>query len=106
MQLQRASGWGVDLCRSAQRPHPAVYARSAVTDSPWFYWALLSAVFAALTAIFAKLGLQGVAKTLGMTSQQLHDDLSSGKSLAEASVFGVPPTIMAGDVAPVVRATR
>jgi uncharacterized membrane protein len=23
----------------------------------WFYWALLSAVFAALTAIFAKLGL-------------------------------------------------
>lgn len=26
----------------------------------WFYWALLSAVFAAFTAIFAKLGLQGV----------------------------------------------
>ena len=26
----------------------------------WFHWALLSAVFAALTAIFAKLGLQGV----------------------------------------------
>lgn len=26
----------------------------------WFYWALLSAVFAALTAIFAKIGLQGV----------------------------------------------
>ena len=26
----------------------------------WFYWALLSAVFAALTAIFAKVGLQGV----------------------------------------------
>jgi len=26
----------------------------------WFYWALLSAVFAALTAIFAKLGLVGV----------------------------------------------
>jgi len=28
--------------------------------APWFYWALLSAVFAALTAIFAKLGLQGI----------------------------------------------
>jgi transporter family protein len=26
----------------------------------WFYWALLSAAFAALTAIFAKLGIQGV----------------------------------------------
>jgi transporter family protein len=26
----------------------------------WFYWALLSAVFAALTAIFAKLGLAGI----------------------------------------------
>jgi transporter family protein len=26
----------------------------------WFYWALLSAVFAAMTAIFAKIGLDGV----------------------------------------------
>ena len=26
----------------------------------WFSWALLSAIFAALTAIFAKIGLQGV----------------------------------------------
>lgn len=26
----------------------------------WFYWACLSALFAALTAIFAKIGLQGV----------------------------------------------
>ncbi len=26
----------------------------------WFYWALLSAVFAALTAIFAKVGLEGI----------------------------------------------
>lgn len=30
------------------------------TTSSWFYWALLSAVFAALTAIFAKIGIQGV----------------------------------------------
>lgn len=35
-----------------------------MTDSAWFYWALLSAVFAALTAIFAKLGLQGVDSDL------------------------------------------
>jgi transporter family protein len=26
----------------------------------WFFWALLSAVFAALTAIFAKIGLEGI----------------------------------------------
>ncbi|MBN2086736.1 EamA family transporter [Candidatus Peregrinibacteria bacterium] len=26
----------------------------------WFYWAFLSAIFAALTAIFAKIGIQGV----------------------------------------------
>ena len=26
----------------------------------WFYWALLSALFAALTTIFAKLGIQNV----------------------------------------------
>lgn len=30
----------------------------------WFYWALLSAVFAALTAIFAKIGIQGVDSDL------------------------------------------
>lgn len=30
-----------------------------VTSLGWFYWALLSAVFAALTAIFAKMGIQG-----------------------------------------------
>ncbi|MFN4004367.1 MAG: EamA family transporter [Hylemonella sp.] len=30
----------------------------------WFYWAVLSAVFAALTAIFAKLGIQGVDSDL------------------------------------------
>lgn len=30
----------------------------------WFYWALLSAVFAAFTAIFAKIGLDGVESDL------------------------------------------
>jgi bacterial/archaeal transporter family protein len=34
------------------------------TASHWFFWALLSAVFAALTAIFAKLGLEGVDSDL------------------------------------------
>ncbi len=35
---------------------------SSVND--WFFWALLSAVFAALTAIFAKIGLEGVESDL------------------------------------------
>jgi uncharacterized membrane protein len=34
----------------------------------WFHWALLSAVFASLTAIFAKIGLEGV------NSDFCHDD--------------------------------
>ena len=34
------------------------------TTPNWFFWALLSAVFAALTAIFAKLGLEGVDSDL------------------------------------------
>jgi transporter family protein len=34
------------------------------TTSAWFAWALLSAVFAALTAIFAKIGLEGVDSDL------------------------------------------
>ena len=34
------------------------------TSSSWFYWAVLSAVFAALTAIFAKIGIQGVDSDL------------------------------------------
>lgn len=31
---------------------------------PWLYWAILSAVFAALTAIFVKIGIQGVDSDL------------------------------------------
>lgn len=34
------------------------------TSTSWFYWALLSATFAALTAIFAKVGIQGVDSDL------------------------------------------
>jgi bacterial/archaeal transporter family protein len=35
---------------------------TSATD--WFFWALLSAVFAALTAIFAKIGLEGIDSDL------------------------------------------
>ena len=34
------------------------------SSASWFYWALLSAGFAALTAIFAKVGVQGVDSDL------------------------------------------
>lgn len=34
------------------------------SSTNWFYWAVLSAVFAALTAIFAKIGIQGVDSDL------------------------------------------
>jgi transporter family protein len=32
----------------------------STTTNLWFYWALMSAAFASLTAIFAKIGLEGV----------------------------------------------
>ena len=34
------------------------------TSATWFYWAVLSAVFAALTAIFAKVGIRDVDSDL------------------------------------------
>ena len=34
------------------------------TSTSWFFWAALSAVFAAMTAIFAKIGIQGVDSDL------------------------------------------
>ena len=34
------------------------------TSSNWFFWAALSAVFAALTAVFAKIGIQNVDSDL------------------------------------------
>lgn len=34
------------------------------TSHSWFFWAALSAVFAALTAIFAKIGIRGVDSDL------------------------------------------
>lgn len=34
------------------------------SQGSWFYWAILSALFAALTAIFAKVGIRGVDSDL------------------------------------------
>ncbi|MGV8960623.1 MAG: EamA family transporter [Stenotrophomonas sp.] len=41
------------------------------TVPQWLFWALLSAVFAALTAIFAKLGLQRIDSDLAMLLRTL-----------------------------------
>ncbi len=35
-----------------------------MTETSWLFWALLSAVFAALTAIFAKVGVEGLNSDL------------------------------------------
>ena len=35
-----------------------------ITSNSWFHWAILSAIFAALTAIFAKVGIKGVDSDL------------------------------------------
>ncbi|HEY9761659.1 MAG TPA: EamA family transporter [Trichocoleus sp.] len=35
-----------------------------IQDNPWWFFALLSAVFAALTTIFAKIGVEGISSTL------------------------------------------
>ncbi|MEI7993476.1 MAG: EamA family transporter [Methylophilaceae bacterium] len=43
---------------------PTIMKAYVNTTSPWFFWAILSAVFAALTAIFAKIGIQGVDSDL------------------------------------------
>jgi len=34
------------------------------SSTSWFFWALMSAIFAALTAIFAKIGIRGVDSDL------------------------------------------
>ena|SRR5688572_2359788 len=42
-----------------------------ISPAAWFYWALLSAVFASLTAIFAKVGLKGVDSDFAMLIRTL-----------------------------------
>jgi transporter family protein len=50
-----------DRDESTNRAHPLESTPMSLFDTPsWFIWALLSACFAALTAIFAKIGLEGI----------------------------------------------
>jgi transporter family protein len=55
------------MLASAQTTAPlqlGVETDSMESSTTWFFWALLSAVFAAMTAIFAKIGLTGVDSDL------------------------------------------
>lgn len=47
-----------------ERMSPRKSVPVVTTPAPWFYWALLSALFAALTAIFAKIGIAKVDSDL------------------------------------------
>ncbi len=62
----RGKDWHVDRAtkqRNRQYKKGSTHMQSTTSHS-WFFWAALSAVFAALTAIFAKVGIQGVDSDL------------------------------------------
>ena len=50
--------------RFCLQPQPQLRETPLTATTGWFIWALFSAVFAALTAIFAKIGLEGVDSDL------------------------------------------
>jgi transporter family protein len=54
---------------------------------PWLIWALLSAIFAALTAIFAKLGVEGVDSDLATFLRTIVIALVLGLALLAAGKF-------------------
>ena len=59
----------------------------------WFYWALASAFFAALTAIFAKAGLQGIDSDFATFDEEyttlLVQMLRAGEIYRLATIFGL-----------------
>lgn len=57
----RPDGCGILLTQWLAERDGATHLASSVG---WFYWALMSAVFAALTTIFAKVGIRGVDSDL------------------------------------------
>jgi bacterial/archaeal transporter family protein len=54
---------------------------------PWLFWALLSATFAALTAIFAKLGVEGIDSDLATFLRTVVIVLVLGLALLAADKF-------------------
>jgi transporter family protein len=60
------------------------------SDTSWLYWALWSAAFAALTAIFAKLGLEGVDSDLATLVRTLVIMLALGGFVYAAGKWSNP----------------
>ena len=62
--------------------------------STWFHWALLSAVFAALTAVFAKVGLEGIDSDFATLIRTVVITLTLGALVYATgkwrSPFGIP----------------
>ena len=49
---------------NTRRPSLAIGHNAVTSTSSWFFWAVLSAIFAALTAIFAKIGVAEIDSDL------------------------------------------
>jgi transporter family protein len=64
-----------------------------LTASSWLFWALLSALFAALTAIFAKIGVANVNSDLATFIRTLVVVATLGLLLAATGKFQTPGSI-------------
>jgi len=63
------------------------------TTSSWLFWALLSAMFAALTAIFAKVGVENINSDLATFIRTLVVVATLGLLLAATGQFQAPGSI-------------
>ena len=63
------------------------------TASSWLFWAILSAMFAALTAIFAKVGVENVNSDLATFIRTLVVVAALGLLLAATGQFQAPGSI-------------
>jgi len=67
----------------------------SLTSSSWLFWAILSAVFAALTAIFAKVGVANINSDLATFIRTLVVVAALGLLLAATGQFQAPGPISA-----------
>ncbi len=66
---------------------------SVVSPSPWLFWALASAAFAALTAVFAKVGVGGVDSDFATTVRTVVILLVSVTIVTIAGKWQPPSTV-------------
>ena len=66
-----------------------------LSASSWLFWALLSAIFAALTAIFAKVGVENVNSDLATFIRTLVVVAALGVILTATGQFQAPDSISA-----------